>query len=151
MRRSIVQPLLALVLCAAVTAPLRAGDKPLAAPRPIKDAVASQKHLAGTGVFTITVDRVSGKVKSVGVGISTTNVFLDTDVVNTLLQWKFGPGFTGGKDIGAGESLIILPVAFTADSDTAFYPQYSSNRALNLRRIFTAPITPAKYHELTGL
>jgi hypothetical protein len=150
MLRSIVQPLMGLVLCAALTAPLRAGDKPLSAPRPTKDAVASQKHFAGTGVFLIIVDRVTGKLKSVGVGISTGNVFLDTDAVNTLLHWRFGPGFTGGKDIGAGESQIILPVAFTAESDTGLYPPYSSNRALNLRRFFTEPITPAKYHQLTG-
>jgi len=41
---------------------LHADDKPLFAPRPVKDPVASNKHSQGAGIFEIIVDKPSGKV-----------------------------------------------------------------------------------------
>src|SRR5947209_15262860 len=47
---------------------LRGDDKPLFAPRPTKDPMASKKHCQGAGIFQMAVDRPSGKVKAVLVG-----------------------------------------------------------------------------------
>jgi hypothetical protein len=102
--------------------PLRADDKPLFAPRPTKDSTASKKHSQGAGVFEIGVDKPSGKFQVVYVRSSTKDVFLDADVVNTLLQWRFKPNT---------QSSVAMVVAFTADKDTAFYPAGGTIHATN--------------------
>jgi len=92
---------------------LRADDKPLFAPRPSKDPMASKKHCQGAGIFEMIVDKPSGKVKTVFIRSSTNDVFLDADVVNTFLQWRFKPNT---------QSSIKIVVAFTAEKEAAFYP-----------------------------
>jgi hypothetical protein len=116
---------------------LRADDKPLFAPRPAKDPVASKKHSQGAGIFEIIVDKPSGKVQAVWVRSSTNDVLLDADVVNTFLRWCFKPNT---------ESFVRIVVAFKADSDAAFYPIvrtfHPTNRGLPMP--FTEPIAPGK-------
>ena len=122
-------------------------DKPLFAPRPAKDAKASQEHCEGAGIFQMIVDRPSGKVKEVFIRSSTKNVLLDADVINTFLQWRFKPNTA---------SSVTIAVAFTADKDTAFYPAgdniHARNRGIPLS--FKEPIAPGKlwqwFSELYG-
>jgi len=120
---------------------LRADDKPLFAPRPTKDAMASKKHCQGAGIFGMDVDKPSGKVKGVFLWTSTKDVFLDADVINTFLKWRFKPN-------------TLLPinilVAFTADKDVAFYPVAHTVHATasGILKPFTAPVTPAKLWQL---
>jgi len=116
---------------------LRGDDRPLFAPRPTKDPMASKKHCQGAGIFEMIVDKPSGKVKEVFVRSGTTDLFLDADVINTLLQWRFKPNT---------ESSIKIVISFTADSDAAFYPVGHTMHATN-RDIpwpFKEPIAPAK-------
>ena len=78
--------------CATVALTLvAADDKPLFAPRPTKDAKASNEHCQGAGIFQMIIDKPSGKVKEVFVRSSTKDLFLDADVINTFLQWRFKP------------------------------------------------------------
>ena len=116
---------------------LRADDKPLFAPRPTKDAMASKKHSQGAGIFEMVVDKPSGKVKGVYVRSSTNDLFLDADVINTFLQWRFKPN---------AQSSVTIVVAFTADKDAAFYPvsrkPHATNRGFPVP--FTEPVAPAK-------
>jgi hypothetical protein len=70
---------------------LRADEKPLSARRPTKDAMASKNHAQGAGIFEMMVDKPSGKAQGVYVRSSTKNLFLDADVINTFLQWRFKP------------------------------------------------------------
>jgi len=124
-----------------------ADDKPLFAPRPTKDAKASHEHCQGAGTFQMIVDKPSGKVKEVFVRSSTKNVLLDSDIINTFLQWRFKPNTA---------SSVIIVVAFTGDKDTAFYPAgdniHASNRGIPTS--FKEPITPGKlwqwFSELYG-
>jgi hypothetical protein len=82
---SMKNPLILTMLFASlVITDLRADDKPLFAPRPTKDPIASKKHCQGAGIFQMAVDKPSGKVKAVLVGSSTNDVFLDAVVINTL-------------------------------------------------------------------
>ena len=90
---------------------LRADEKPLSAPRPTKDAMASKNHAQGAGIFEMMVDKPSGKVQVVYVRSSTKNLFLDADVINTFLQWRFTPN---------KQSSVPIVVTFTGDNDTAF-------------------------------
>src|SRR5215211_4677437 len=112
-------------------------EKPLFAPRPAKDAMASKKHSQGAGIFTMQIDKPSGKVKGVLLASSTGDVFLDCDVINTFLKWRFKPNT---------ESFITIVVAFTADKDMAFYPVDRTVRATNrgMHVPFTEPVEPAK-------
>jgi hypothetical protein len=115
---------------------LRADDKPLFAPRPTKDPMASKKHCQGAGIFELIVDKASGKVKGVFVRSSTNDVFLDTDVINTFLQWRFKPNT---------QSSVKIVVAFTADKDAAFYPVARTFRPTNrgIHKPFDEPVAPA--------
>jgi hypothetical protein len=115
---------------------LRADDKPLFAPRPTKDPMASKKHCQGAGIFEMIVDKPSGKVKEVFVRSSTTDLFLDADTINTLLQWRFKPNT---------KSSVKIMIAFTADSDAAFYPVGHTMHATNhgIPWPFKEPIAPA--------
>ena len=90
---------------------MRADEKLLSAPRPKKDAMASKNHAQGAGIFEMMVDKPSGKVQGVYVRSSTKNLFLDADVINTFLQWRFKPNT---------QSSVPIVVAFTGDNDTAF-------------------------------
>jgi hypothetical protein len=115
---------------------LRADDKPLSPPRPTKDSVACRKRSQGAGIFEMIVDKPSGKVKEVFVRSSTKDVLLDTDVINTFLQWRFKPNT---------ESFVRILVAFTADKDAAFYPTGDTrptNRGLPIG--FREPVASAK-------
>ena len=116
---------------------LRADDKPPFAPRPTKDATASKKHCQGAGIFEMIVDKPSGKVKGVYIRSSTNDLFLDADVINTFLQWRFKPNT---------QSSATIVVAFTADKDAAFYPvsrkPHATNRGFPVP--FTEPVAPAK-------
>ena len=114
---------------------LHSDDKPLFAPRPVKDAKASKDHCQGAGTFEMVVDKASGKVKAVFVRGSTGNIFLDADVINTFLQWRFKPNT---------ESSVKIVVAFTADQDTAFYPVGHTIRKRGLPMSFREPVAPAK-------
>jgi TonB family protein len=125
---------------------LRADDKPLFAPRPIKDPTASKKHCQGAGMFQMIVDKPSGKVKGVFVRSSTNDVLLDADVINTFLQWRFKPNT---------QSSVKIVVAFTADKDAAFYPvgpTVPTHRGIPAR--FDEPIAPGNlwqwFSELYG-
>ena len=126
---------------------LGADDKSLFAPRPAKDAKASQEHCQGAGIFQMVVDKPSGKVKEVFVRSSTKNVLLDADVINTFLQWRFKPNTA---------SSVTIVVAFTADNDTALYPAGDKIQAKNrgIPISFKEPIAPAKlwqwFSELYG-
>jgi hypothetical protein len=114
-----------------------ADDKPLFAPRPSKDPVASKKHSQGAGIFEMIVDKPSGKVQEVWVRSSTKDVLLDADVINTFLQWRFKPNT---------QSFVRIVVAFTADKDAALYPvghtTHATNRGLPVS--FKEPIAAAK-------
>ena len=116
---------------------LRGDDKPLFAPRPTKDPMASKKQCQGTGIFEMVVDKPSGKVKEVFVRSSTKDLFLDADVINTFLQWRFKPNT---------QSSATIVVAFTADKDAASYPVgrtiHATNRGFPVP--FTEPVAPAK-------
>jgi hypothetical protein len=116
---------------------LHADEKPLFAPRPTKDSMASKKHSQGAGIFEMIVDKPSGKVKGVWVRSSTLDPFLDADVINTFLQWRFKPNT---------ESSVKIVVAFNADKDAAFYPVGHTTHATNsgIPWSFDRPITPAK-------
>jgi hypothetical protein len=126
---------------------LHADDKPLFAPRPTKDPVASKKHCQGAGIFEMIVDKPSGKVKEVFVKSSTNDVFLDADVINTFLQWRFKPNT---------QSSVKIVVAFTADKDAGFYPVGDTVRPTNrgIPAPFDKPVAPAKlwqwFSELYG-
>jgi hypothetical protein len=93
------------------------------------------------------VDKPLGKVKGAFVRSSTNNIFLDADVINTFLQWRFKPNT---------HSSVKIVVAFTADKDEAFYPVgpkiHPTNRGLPWR--FDEPVTPVKlwgwFSELYG-
>ena len=54
---------------------LRADDKPLVAPRPTKDPMASKKRCQGAGIFEMIVDKPSGKVKESSSGAAQTMYF----------------------------------------------------------------------------
>jgi hypothetical protein len=135
---SMKNPLILTVLFASlVITDLRADDKPLFAPRPTKDPMASKKHCQGAGIFEMIVDKSSGKVKGVFIRSSTNDVFLDADVINTFLQWRFKPNTA---------SSVKIVVAFTADKDAAFYPVvhkfHPTNRGIPVP--FEEPITPSR-------
>ncbi len=138
---------LTVVIASFLVARLHADDKPLFAPRPTKDTMASKKHCQGTGIFEMVVDRPSGKVKEVFVRSSTKDVFLDADVINTFLQWRFKPNT---------QSSVRIVVSFTADKDAAFYPVSSTTHPTNHGMLvpFKEPIAPAKlwqwYSEVYG-
>jgi hypothetical protein len=59
---------------------VHADEKPLFAPRPTKDLVASKKHSQGAGIFEIIVDKPSGKVQEIWVRNSTKDVLLDAEM-----------------------------------------------------------------------
>src|SRR6187200_2810293 len=69
---------------------LRADEKPLSAPRPTKDAMASKNHAQGAGIFEMMVDKPSRKAQGL-CQEQHKNLFLDADVINTFLQWRFKP------------------------------------------------------------
>ncbi|MEP7016242.1 MAG: hypothetical protein ABI925_12445 [Verrucomicrobiota bacterium] len=85
------------------------------------------------------IDKPSGKVRGVEVKNSTGNLFLDCDVINTFLQWRFKPNT---------EQFITIVVAFGPENDVASYPvgppAYPGRR---LPATFTEPITPAKLNQ----
>ena len=64
-------------------------------------------------------------------------LFLDTDVINTFLQWRFQPN---------RQSAVVLVVAFTADKDDAYYPVGPSIHATNygFSVLFKEPVKPEK-------
>jgi TonB family protein len=84
----------------------------LAAPRPIKSPQASQRHLAGSGVFVLQVDKASGKVTSVKIEKSTGQRLLDPSTIQAFLNWRCKPGTV---------SKIKIPVIFSASEDAARY------------------------------
>jgi TonB family protein len=89
---------------------LRADDKPLFAPRPAKDPMASKKHCQGAGIFEMIIDKPSGKVKGVFVRSSTNDVFLDADVINTFSQWRFKPNTQSSVTLYSQLTTIPLPI-----------------------------------------
>jgi len=135
-RYTLIISLTVIVLGADITF-LRGDEKPLFAPRPRKDSKASENHAQGTGIFEMIVDKASGKVSGVYVRCSTENLFLDTDVINTFLQWRFQPN---------RQSAVVLVVAFTADKDDAYYPVGPRIHATNhgLPMLFKEPVKPEK-------
>ena len=116
---------------------LRGDDRPLFAPRPTKDPMASKKHCQGAGIFELIVDKASGKVKGVFVKSSTNDVFLDADVINTFLQWRFKPNT---------QSSVKIVVAFTADKNAALYPVGNTVHPTNrgFPAPFDKPVKPEK-------
>src|SRR4029077_2602202 len=84
----------------------------LAAPRPIKSTEASQRHLAGDGVFVLQVDKASGKVTSIQTKKSTGQPLLDASAIQAFQKWRCKPGTV---------SKITVPVKFSATEDTARY------------------------------
>jgi hypothetical protein len=114
---------------------LRADEKPLFAPRPTKDPMATKKHCQGAGKFGMIIDKPSGEGKGVYVLSSTNDVILDADVINTFLQWRFKPNTL---------SSLEIVVAFTADKDAAFYPVGVHPRNYGIPYPFKEAITPAK-------
>ena len=87
------------------------------------------------------VDKPSGKVKGVFLWTSTKDVFLDADVINTFLTWRFKPNTL---------SPFNIMVAFTPDKDVAFYPVAHTVHATasGILKPFAEPVTPAKLWQL---
>jgi hypothetical protein len=139
--------MLTLLFASSALMVVTADDKPLFAPRPTKDAKASNEHCQGAGIFQMIIDKPSGKVKEVFVRSSTKNILLDADVINTFLQWRFKANTA---------SSVTIAVTFTADKDTGFYPAgdnvHASNRGLPIS--FKEPVAPGKlwqwFSELYG-
>jgi TonB family protein len=84
----------------------------LAAPRPVKSPEASQRHLAGNGVFVLQVDKPSGKVTAIQTKKSTGQPLLDASAIQAFQKWRCKPGTV---------SKITVPVTFTATEDAARY------------------------------
>jgi TonB family protein len=84
----------------------------LTAPRPTKLHEASQQHLAGSGVFSVEIDRSSGTVTSVAVKKSTGERLLDDSAIRGLQKWRCKPGTI---------SKTTIPITFTPNDDTARY------------------------------
>jgi hypothetical protein len=116
---------------------VRADDKPLFAPRPTKDAMANKNHAQGAGIFEMVSTSFQGESQGIYVSSSTKNLFLDVDVINTFLQWRFKPNT---------QSSVTLVVPFTADDDTASYPVgrsiHATNRGFPIS--FKEPVKPEK-------
>jgi TonB family protein len=82
------------------------------APRVTKLPEASRRHLAGTGVFMVEVDKASGKVTAVKVQQSTGERLLDASAIEAFQKWRFRPQIV---------TRVKIPVTFTANSDAAQY------------------------------
>jgi TonB family protein len=64
----------------------------LKAVRPEYPFEARSRHVSGSGVLVLHVDRVSGKVTSVTVQKSTGSKLLDDAGIRAFSQWRFRPG-----------------------------------------------------------
>ena len=77
-------------------------NKPAFTPIPMCDVVkfvkpdypteARQRHITGSGVVLLIVDRASGRVTSVTMAQSTGHKILDDAAIHTFSQWRFKPG-----------------------------------------------------------
>ena len=83
-----------------------------AAPRLKKSAEASQRHLAGRGLFIMDVDTATGRVTAVHVQLSTGQKLLDQAARQGLRLWRAKPDTV---------QHVRVPVAFDRDSDFAHY------------------------------
>ena len=84
----------------------------LAAPRPVKSPEASQRHLAGSGIFVLQVDKASGKVTAIQTKKSTGQPLLDASAIQAFQKWRCKPGTV---------SKVTVPVIFSATEDAARY------------------------------
>jgi TonB family protein len=82
----------------------------LVAPRPVKSPEAARRHLAGSGVFSLEIDRNSGAVTSVKVTKTTGERLLDDSAIRTLQTWRCKPGTI---------SKTTIPITFTPTDNTA--------------------------------
>ena len=78
--------------------------------KPTKSREASQRKLAGSGIFFLTVDANTGQITSVTVIKSTGHSELDQSAIEALKQWRFNAGAV---------SKVRLPVIFGPSDDVA--------------------------------
>jgi periplasmic protein TonB len=93
---------LVLLLLLSSSSACLAQTQPAPTPIPMRDVVkavkpdypleARQRHMAGSGIVVLNVDRASGRVTSVTMAQSTGHKILDDAAIHTFSQWRFKPG-----------------------------------------------------------
>jgi TonB family protein len=76
----------------------------VSAPRPEYPYEARRQKITGSGVVTMTVDSITGKVRGVSMVKSTGNLFLDNAALSGFRRWRFKPGTA---------SSVTCPITFT--------------------------------------
>jgi protein TonB len=76
----------------------------VSAPRPEYPYEARRQKLTGDGVVEMTIDPVTGNVRSVAMGKSTGSLFLDNAAMTAFRRWRFRPGTV---------SSVRCPITFT--------------------------------------
>jgi periplasmic protein TonB len=79
-----------------------AQTQPASTPIPMRDVIkavkpdypqeARRRHIMGSGIVVLNVDRASGRVTSVTMAQSTGHKILDDAAIHTFSQWRFKPG-----------------------------------------------------------
>ena len=64
----------------------------VSAPRPDYPLEARQRHLTGSGILILHIDKPSGMVTSIDVAKSTGHKILDDAATRAFLRWRFKPG-----------------------------------------------------------
>jgi protein TonB len=92
-----------------------AQDKAASTPIPMRDVIKSVKpdypqearhrHITGSGIVVLNVDRASGRVTSVTMAQSTGHKILDDAAIHTFSQWRFKPGVVS-------EGKVKIPINF---------------------------------------
>jgi TonB family protein len=82
------------------------------APRSTKVPEASRRHLGGSGVLVIEIDRRSGRATSVRIERTTGHRLLDESAINGLQKWRCKPWTV---------SHVAVPITFSATDDAARY------------------------------
>src|SRR4029077_16807022 len=62
------------------------------APRPAYPYDARTRHIQGSGIAILTIDRATGRVTNVVMAASTRAKTLDDEAIATFRQWRFKPG-----------------------------------------------------------
>jgi protein TonB len=74
--------------------------------KPEYPLAARQRHLTGSGLLILHVDRHSGEVTSITIHKSTGHAILDAAAMRAFIQWRFKPG--SAKD-------VKMPVSYTME------------------------------------
>lgn len=80
----------------------------LYSPRPDYPKEARQKHLTGSGVLGLRVDKATGKVTSAKMEKSTGHKILDDSAIRAFKDWSFQPGKF---------SIVHVPITYTLNRD----------------------------------